>query len=185
MTEPVNSRALRKRLVLAGSLVMLLSLCLLAAACGGSAASGDDTHATVIACRRWTRGPGQAVTDTWAQTMQQLVAILEDKPEVSSATPQVEALKESTIQTLIGLGRHRETLSAADRARADSLEWSTFYALTEESWYPAYHELWQYYQGLDLEFANLISGFNILTQYSDFTLLRQQLPDEAVRLGVD
>jgi hypothetical protein len=97
----------------------------------------------------------------------------------------VQTLKEAAIQSLVALGRQRETFSDADRARVDSLEWVALEDLAGETWYTSYNSLWSYYSGADLEFGNLIAGFNTLTQYSDFGLLKQQLPEEAARLGVE
>ncbi len=40
------------------------------------------------------------------------------------------------------------------------------------------------YRDLDNSLANEISQMNILTQYADYELLKQQEPQEAVRLGI-
>jgi hypothetical protein len=50
--------------------------------------------------------------------------------------------------------------------------------------YDAYQQAYTDYSG-DLEVANLIASFNILGQYANFDLLREQAPDEAARLGVE
>ena len=48
--------------------------------------------------------------------------------------------------------------------------------------YDAYQQAYADYSG-DLEVANLIASFNILGQYANFDLLREQAPDEAT-LGI-
>ena len=42
-----------------------------------------------------------------------------------------------------------------------------------------------YFDSTDAELYSLITSFNIIGQYANFDLLRQQEPDEAARLGVD
>ena len=161
---------------------------ILASACGGSpapAATDPESPATTAATAATDPETlAQAVVRAWSESMQALVALLADKPEVSAVLPQVRDLKERAVQSLVSLGRQRESLSDSDRARADSLEWSAMQALAGQTWYAAYNDLWSYYSSLDMAFANLVAAFNTLTQYSDFALLRQQLPGEAARLGV-
>jgi hypothetical protein len=170
----------------------LLCACLLAPACGGANAP-ERTTATPV-----TETPGTApvigpvdpetlaasVTDTWTKAMKALVNLLEKEPEPSAVVTLVQDLKETTIQSLVALGRQRETLSATDRARVDSLEWSAFESLLDETWYTSYNAISSHYAGVDLEFASLVASFNTITQYSDFALLGQQLPEEATRLGI-
>ena len=166
---------------------ILLSLVLVAAgflfsACGdattesGPAGEVTDVNAESLA---------DAVVQTWSDCMQQLVALLEDRPEASAVMSDVQALKESTIQSFVALGHQRETLSDSDKAEANALELAALQELADETWYVSYNDLWSHYAADDLEFGNILAAFNILTQYSDFELLKQQLPDEAARLGVE
>jgi hypothetical protein len=172
--------------------LLLICVCLLASACGTDPAGNGTTVPLGSESASTTAlvGPvapetlGNAVVDTWSESMQALVTLLENRPEASTVSAQVQDLKESTIQSLVALGRQRETLSAPDKARVDSLEWSAFEGMTDETWYRSYNAISSYYLGVNLEFSQLVASFNILTQYSDFALLRQQSPDEATRLGV-
>jgi hypothetical protein len=171
---------------------LILCVCLLTSACDGAtvpegttAPSGSESPGTTESA-----GPvdpdalAASVVSISSESIQALVALLEDKPEASTVLPQVQDLKESAIQSLVALGRQRETLSAADRSMVDSLEWSAFERLGKETWYATYNTLSSYYTGIDLEFGNLVASFNIITQYSDFGLLKKQLPAEATRLGI-
>lgn len=163
-------RRTARRAVPAFLLMLLVGAVLLVSACGG----GTDPQTLA-----------EEVVATWSGAMERLVSLLQEKPEVAAVEAQVQTLKEDTIQDLVALGRQRETLTELDKGKVDSLEWSTIQTLADEPWYSSYNDIWNYYSGVDLEFANLLASFNTLTQYSDFELLRQQLPEEATRLGVD
>jgi ABC-type glycerol-3-phosphate transport system substrate-binding protein len=178
MTCPQPRRSPRSRFarVPAPLIVLLLAFTALLAGCSSSTATTEQVTAEELAT---------AVTDTWTQAMQELVTLLEDKPDTATALPLVQRLKEQYVQRLIALGYQRETLSETDNARANSLELSAFEDLADEPWYASFNTIWSYYSGVDLELANLVASFNNLTQYSDFELLSKQLPQEATRLGIE
>ena len=83
---------------------------------------------------------------------------------------------------MVALGRRREALGTADRATVDGRITAALDRLPAAT-YEAYQEAFTYY-GSDLEVANLIAAFNILGQYANFDLLREQAPEEAERLGL-
>ena len=165
MTAPSPSRGLTRRSSrpgLAGMLVLLLAFLLLAtglllAGCAGTTTTATPEEVTA-------EGLAAAVVDTWVEAMQELVALLEDKPEAAAVLPQVEELKEEYVLRFVALGHQRETLSDSGNSQASALEWSAFTDLADETWY---------------------AGYNNLTQYSEFDLLKEQLPEEAVRLGIE
>jgi hypothetical protein len=61
---------------------------------------------------------------------------------------------------------------------------SALSAAGSEDWYDTYNAVWKYYSDADLELANLVAAFNIIGQYANFDLLKQQAPAEATRLGI-
>lgn len=149
-----------------------------------STVPGDETTSGLPTQEVTVESLAAAVTDTYVEGMQALVALLESRPDPASALPQVQALKEEYIQQFLVLGGQRKTLSEADRAQVDSILWRTLPELANEDWYGEYDAAWAYYQGIDLQLANLVASFNILTQYADFELLKKQSPEEAARLGI-
>ena len=110
--------------------------------------------------------------------------MLKDKPDAATVKAQVEQLKTDTITKLVELGKAREAMSTSDRAKVDSKITTALSAAGSEDWYTTYNDVWKFYSTADTEFGNLIAAFNVIGQYANFDLLKQQLPDEATRLGI-
>lgn len=128
-----------------------------------------------------------AVFAIWSESLQQLNVLLDDLPEPTTVEAEVRSLKEESIRELVALGRIRETLTTSDRESIDSRLWSNLYATEDEGWYQLYADIHKayIYANADVDFCNLVQSFNILTQYADFALLKEQEPEEAARLGID
>ena len=62
---------------------------------------------------------------------------------------------------------------------------SALAAAAGQDWWERYTEIQGHYASGDVEFGNLIADFNVITQYADLDLLKQQAPDEAARLGIE
>jgi hypothetical protein len=154
---------------------------LLMVACGGSESASTTAPAADMSAGEL----GDAIGATWSEAMQKLGALLESKPEAGAIQSQVQQLKEEYIGKLVELGRQREALGTSDKAQADQRTAAALEAAGDEVWYASYKSLYQYYSDGDLGFANLLASFNILTQYAEFELLRQQAPEEATRLGIE
>jgi succinate dehydrogenase/fumarate reductase flavoprotein subunit len=188
MTRPPTTRYAPAAAVLFTAVLLattLVGTALLSAAACSSSDSQTDAIVSATTLRDMTAEElAGAVTDTYAEAMQELVALLEDKPDVETALPQVQALREDYIQEMLALGHQRELLNDSEKEQANSMEMSALMAMADETWYQAYDPIWQYYHEIDLDLANLIASFHTLTQYSDFELLLQQSPAEAERLGV-
>jgi hypothetical protein len=186
-------------------LCLLLSLGTMMAGCGG-ASSGAETTApeattatTAAATAETTAASTAASADmgwhewtdalvaVYSEAIQKLNVLLEGLPEPATVQSQVESLKEEYIQKFVELGRVKATFSEADKASSDSLFWSSTYSIEDQAWYTSYADTYNayLYANADVDFCNLVHGFNILTQYADFALLKKQLPEEAARLGVE
>jgi hypothetical protein len=172
-------------------LLCALGLMLLAA-CGGSGpgtgttiSAGESASTTASAVDMSAGELGDAIGATWSEAMQKLVALLESKPEAVAIQGQVEQLKEEYIGKLVGLGRQREALGVSDKAKAGVRTVAALDAAGDEAWYADYKSLYEHYSEGELGFANLLASFNILTQYAEFELLKQQAPEEATRLGIE
>lgn len=156
------------------SLLMLLGISL---ALGGCATTEAHVTAASIA---------MGVVDTWTEAMQRLVVLLEGAPQPDEIRAEVGSLKEEYVQRFVAFGRQRSELTAAEQQEMSSLIFAGITALAEEPWYENYMSTnKQHYSSGDVEFSNLLASFNILTQYADFDLLKQQAPEEVARLGIE
>ena len=190
------SRTNSTRLLKSGMLIACVFCAftlLLLTACGGddsnsstATTSGGDSGSTTVQASEMTPDElGDAAVATWSEAMQELVALLESKPEAATIQSQVEQLKETYVVKLVALGRLREALSDSDKAKVSSGITAGLEATADEPWFMSYMEIYDGYADGDLGFANLLASFNILTQYADFDLLKQQAPEEAARLGIE
>jgi hypothetical protein len=179
-------------LLLGAFTVVLISLA--TAGCGGddsgtasTTSTGVDqtTIATQSSPDLTAEELGTQIGTVYMAAVEEVTTLLQDKPEASAVKAQVETLKEGYITKLVALGRLREVLSAGDRAKADARELAVMTAAGEEPWYATYNAIWKSYSSIDLDFSNLVASFNILGQYANFDLLKQQAPEEATRLGVE
>jgi len=160
--------------------------------CGGDAAAPSTTGVATttappitVTTTAPTATPaelGDQIGEVYLAAYDDLIALLADRPEAATIAADLAALKERYIQEFVALGREREALGAADRASVDARITAALDRLPPAT-YEAYQQAYADYSG-DLEVANLIAAFNIIGQYANFDLLRQQAPDEAERLGL-
>ncbi len=178
------------------SLTFLLVLLLFGAivvGCGSSAAttttsSGEAASTTGVPTTETATlsaaDLGQAAGTAWAQAMQELNGLLAGQPEAASVSGKVAALKEQYVQKLVAYGRQREELDESGKAQMSAAVVSALSAAADQEWYKTYMNNYNAYASGDVGFVNLLASFNILTQYSDFDLLKAQAPKEAERLGI-
>jgi hypothetical protein len=184
-THPTRGRSRSIRVPM--SALMLLGTSLALGGCGHDVSRGTATAEAVTT----TVSPFTAATvatgvvDTWAEAMQRLVGLLEGTPQPDAIRAEVEDLKEEYIQRFVAYGRQRLELTDAEKEEMGSLTAQGLSALSEKPWFESYMSLYEQYSTGDLKFADLLASFNILTQYADFDLLKQQAPEEAARLGIE
>jgi len=165
----------------------------LLAGCGGGSSDTDTTAAAAVGEAMSTTVEtsimneselGDAVVALWAEATQKLVTLLDSKPEVDAVGAQVKQLKEEYVQKLVELGRQREALDLVAQTRMNARTVAGLEGSADADWYTTYMTIYDHYAGGDQDFANLLASFNILTQYADFELLKEQAPEEAARLGI-
>ena len=172
--------------------VVVLTAVLLLAACGGSSDSASTTAVTGASSTSSTAAAALGADELGAQigtiyvtALKDAALALKDKPDVAAVRTQIEQLKNDTIAKLVELGRAREAMGTSDRAKVDAKITAALGAVGSEDWYVTYNEVWKHYSGVDSDFANTVAAFNVIGQYANFDLLKQQLPAEATRLGIN
>jgi hypothetical protein len=126
---------------------------------------------------------GKKIGSSYIETLKQVVAMLNDKPPAADARAMLGDMKNWTIELMVNLGREREALSVADRAKVDMVLNDRIAAVPADL-FKEYQAGQAYYKD-DRELFQLIADFNIITQYANFELLKKQLPEEAKRLGIE
>jgi len=167
-------------------LALSLSLILAFGACGKKQNSGTSSSPVAAPSITPADSPqdlAKAIGQAYLESLGKVVDLLKDKPEAASIKPQIVELKEATVQTLVALGHKKEALGAADREVVNAALRLQL-GLTPKDMFSAFSQAQQFYFSKDIELANLISSFNIITQYADFDLLKKQTPAEAQRLGL-
>ncbi len=169
-------------------MVVISALAFSAAACGKKEAAPDATATTAtapavpVASTDPAENLGKKIGSSYIETLKQVVAMLNDKPPAADARAMLGDMKNWTIELMVGLGREREALSVAGRAKADMVLSSRIAAVPSDL-FKEYQAGQLFYQN-DRELFQLIADFNIITQYANFELLKKQLPEEAKRLGI-
>jgi hypothetical protein len=127
---------------------------------------------------------GEEIGGVYVEAIQKVSELVADKPPSTEVKDQVAELKATYVQRLVELGHLREALSDQDKAAVNNAINETFIAGSKSDWYNTYFEAVQYYSERDYEFHQLLYSFNLIGQYANFDLLKEQEPQEAVRLGL-
>ena len=126
---------------------------------------------------------GDSIAVLYLAAYDDVIAAVEDRPDPAEATARLIALKDRYIEQLVELGWQREALDPPLRATVDAKISSALMGLPSDT-LTEYQAAIDHYAG-DTELDTLIRSFNIIGQYANFELLREQEPDEATRLGID
>ena len=97
--------------------------------------------------------------------------------------PELTAMKEDYISQFVELGAIREGMTEGQEQTINLTINSRFYNLDMDV-FNSVNDAIIFYRDQDNSLSNEISQMNILTQYSDYELLRQQEPEEVARLGI-
>lgn len=174
------------------ALLGILCLSMLAlAACGDESAPEEERTTPYGTASGGTTTPdgetpqaiGEAVAGLYVDTMKKVTAALESRPEAEAAKAQLEDIKAQAVAALVALGRRRAALDAAGQATVNQKVQAGISRLPSDV-FKAFSAAHKHYMAADRETGNLISSFNVITQYADFELLKKQLPKEYERLGL-
>ena len=185
------------------SVVVLVVVGLLLAACGAPAqptpassgnapaanapASGSAAQPTAVPEQPKAQTPqelGDEIGKVYVGTLEEVTRLVENQPAAAEVKAKVADLKEQAIQQLVELGKQREALSEADRAVVTSRIGMALSSIGSADWYTQFSEAVSYYNKEDSDLSAMLASFNIIGQYAQFELLKQQEPQEAERLGI-
>ncbi|MBN2682791.1 MAG: hypothetical protein JXR58_09810 [Bacteroidales bacterium] len=126
---------------------------------------------------------GKAIGEDFIKSTKELEELLLKDLPLDELRPAIKDLKEKYIKIFVAYGKQKEKLDAAERVKCDQVLWDVFTGadpkrldVINSKASPIGQEDWDLYQ--------IIASMNIITQYSDFELLKKQSPEEAERLGI-
>lgn len=149
-----------------------------------AAAPAEPTAAPVQPKEQTPQDLGDEIGKVYVGALEDVSKLVAAKPPAAEVKAKVAALKEQVIQKLVELGKKREALSEADRATVTSRISMALSSIGSADWYTKYSEAVSHYNTEDAELSSLLASFNIIGQYAQFELLKQQEPQEAERLGI-
>ena len=169
------------------SLLALLTVLLLVVC--DQAATTDDEGGEVEVAEAVEETPvinahslGATILEDYTSALTELNDLLADKPAAEDVLADVTALKEKYVDRFVGYGKARLDFSEADNSKVNLAVRIGLGRVPVEI-FTAYSENHKYYFNTDLK--DIVVSFNIITQYADFELLKQQAPEEATRLGIE
>lgn len=127
---------------------------------------------------------GGRIATIWEGCIRDIVSLLGGMPAVDQAIKdRVQEMKQAAIETLVALGKARAPRDTSKRAYVD-LIFTNRMGRFDPGTFKAFGDIVNHYRKVDKDLATEISSFNIITQYTNFELLRKQAPAEADRLGL-
>jgi hypothetical protein len=154
--------------------------------CGGGS-SPSDQNVTEEETKQKELSPdeiGKAVAELYVAAIGEVAALVTGHPEAAEIEPKLAEMKESYIQKFVELGKKREALDEAGISKADLATRLGISNVYKDESYTVYGEAVTHYFN-DRAVHDLLFSFNIITQYASFELLKQQEPEEALRLGIE
>jgi hypothetical protein len=127
---------------------------------------------------------GNEIGQVYVGALEDVTKLVASKPPAADVKAKVADLKEKVIQQLVELGQKRDGMSEADRQTVTNRISMALSSIGSAAWYTQFSEAVSYYNKEDSDLSALLASFNIIGQYAQFELLKQQEPKEAERLGI-
>ena len=127
---------------------------------------------------------GVAIGEDYCETMTRLGALIESHlSEPAILAEEARQLRDAAITSLVHRGYEREDLSTELRKTTDVATQGQIQRVDQVAW-QAMSKATMSLMFTHNALSQLLSSFNVLTQYAAFELLRAQNPAEADRLGL-
>jgi hypothetical protein len=127
---------------------------------------------------------GKRISTVYTDAMAELAKMLGPKPDIPLVKQPILDLKERAIKELVALGKMKVGRNTQQRATINLTIMNMFSRMENAVDFKAFQDAITFYLAKDRDFADVITSFNIITQYADFDLLKKQTPKEAERLGI-
>lgn len=127
---------------------------------------------------------GMSIADDYEAMLEEVNALTADRGPAAAVAPAVAEVKERYIREFVAYGEARAGMSPQERWQLDGVLASRSMALAGDPKYEGLLASIKHYKG-DKELREELTSLIILTQYSDYELLKKQTPDEARRLGIE
>ena len=183
---------------------------MLLSACGDDNADANDPTARATGAEQTQSAPasggvdiaaaetpeevGKAVADLYISALETLNQTLADHPSADAAVPLLREIHDQHVDGLVTLGRRIENMTSDQEAivaaAVSKAQSGLQYDEQLKPIYTAYQALNKHYiqtgaMSNSETFRSLFNGFNIITQYAFFDVLKKQEPEEAKRLGIE
>jgi hypothetical protein len=168
--------------------ITLAVTCLLTVNCSGQQSDAKSDVLTVEEISQMSSEQySDAICDIYVKAMTNLGDILTKYPKANDAMKtEVDTLYERTVQELLPFGKASQSFSAEKKKAYDTALLQAIFGtfdglqLTMDAINIRMDDL----NDFDQTLWDKVSDMNIITQYADFDLLKQQDPAEAARLGI-
>ncbi len=193
------------------ALATFVGIALLIAACGGddgaktgtasptqpatpvttatpSATTPESTPETASPTAAPGTPPEELAATIWQDyeaALNELQPLLEGTPTAEELAPKIKALKDKYIEKMVAHGHIKEEMSDTARAQVDAALLQSLMTMSTAVLDLMTATQARLYAEGETELADEIVSINIITQYADFELLKQQEPEEAARLGIE
>lgn len=123
------------------------------------------------------------IMNDYLEMWDELHDLMKNEDDIKVIKEKVIAMREDMIAKMVKYGAMKKEMSDADKQKVNSQQMTRYYDLDKKK----FEEVEKKRQELakeDSELGHYISDLNIITQYSDYELLKKQEPKEAERLGI-
>lgn len=154
-------------------------LSILVMACGG----GGDSSGVQVTAVSAPEDLGNAIAQTQVKLLEEAQQLFKSEPTAAGLKDKLPKFKEGYVQAFVKLGKQRDALDDQQKAvvSAAANAYMAQNGPKDMSWLA---EAADRYGKLDGSLPGQVVSINSLSQYAFFEVVRQRMPQEAQRLGI-
>jgi hypothetical protein len=162
------------RRVWGASVAAACAVAIVLTACGGGGGGAPKREPSEL---------GKEIGETYLTMIAELGVIVAGSEDPATLRPQVDALMTKYVEAFVALGRQREALASTDRQKCDTVAQTRMRQVPADTM-EAIDAAADAGKAADAELGAHFDALRRITRYAAFDQLRNQLPDEAKRLGI-